>query len=164
MDFHKYHNIQDLYWKFFSIDLKRKIKYFYNHFLFWCIHWKSCLVWITIWKCMAALFEFSNFNALTKRGHKKVRIIHRMGGTFSLTNRYFVWIFNPADRIILQGVWEKLWLSQSTANQPSPSYSRDLLSLTQCGCTVTLIGVLFSVQPTIAAQCWRRDCRILTIL
>ena len=37
-----------------------------------------------------AFFEFSNFNALRKRGHRKVRIIHRMGGAFSLTNRYFV--------------------------------------------------------------------------
>ena len=35
-----------------------------------------------------AFFEFSNFNELRKRGHRKV--IHRMGGAFSLTNRYFV--------------------------------------------------------------------------
>ena len=36
-----------------------------------------------------AFFVF-NFNELRKRGHRKVRIIHRMGGAFSLTNRYFV--------------------------------------------------------------------------
>ena len=44
------------------------------------------------------------------------------GRAFFLKNRYFVWIFNPADRIIIQGVREKLCFPKSTANQPSPSY------------------------------------------
>ena len=97
----------------------------------------------------------SNFNELRKRGHRKV--IHRMGGAFSLTNRYFVPIG------LLYRVLGKNYVFHNPL-QTIPRLhmvARDLLSLTQCEYTVTLICVLFSVKPTIVAQCWRK-CRILT--